>query len=850
MEHSFCFCAFQKKEHLRQIARLAREGPHLTEIPKQQFLAFSLLWLPQRIKDSDEEAVFIEEDEPANGDDVDAFLNAAPLPEVPELDDVPVTASPPSQVAKGAEFLEGLLARRSGVVMKHVAADQGVSSKLLQRRSSAAAEACMRLQWSQLQRVLEYISQMAGHTLEPLAYIERQAYDATPCRLRVPNQEEGGQEARKVKIYMVESEIAILLCKADHLHKNSPEDFLLLRLPFSHMPRVAAKGTGACTQEVLKATLPMSRGRGASPEIEELFKGRVFRLCETDGDGANFKAEQLLKEQRPQAWRQGALLHVVCSAHKAHAAVEKTWGETPMSDIITGMINCYLALDDLEVLNAVRRFMDAEITTRLQVFVGSECSESAKLFQENCKRYFWPKRSRSRIRSQLHQVCEVLNGDWRVPGCLQHHCRNCCSSKASTERKLKRLLATALLSLRCGCLCRDNWVEWPDQMVFIAWSHLLHQFMQDAFLHVLRGEPQLPAPMNEDEQPENPIGDRVPGHDPERAGGADGLAGVQAARAERAKCLRLALAFLSDPSWFKHLYILRVSLQVQVPLMRHLVHSVSKEEEIDNMYGALTQGHRRYRVVQLLEQEQLQQSFTAGVDQITDPTCWGHLGETEELRSLIWKTAFRTLATIWQLITVPYTAWPWPLFRLLTARTQEVAASILAAPPCLRDEWGARFVAEFSTPELLLSEHCHQLLTCIASMLQCSTYSTERLHSVNLRRSKTRVHVKRMSVAEVAKKHAAAGCFPWLLPKLLWSPKSVCLRKRGRPKKKKQPQDQGAQPRKARRTGSGGAWRAFQHCRFAGRKFEPEELRQAAQEYRALSEDQLAHYRRLGSLGL
>ena len=598
--------------------------------------------------------------------ELDGVLLAAPLPDMEgfanDVDPEFNQDAKKTPVQQGASFLEHIIQKRSGVVMTHAAEERGLSAKLLSKWCSAAAELTVRSQTASWEAVLRYIGQMAGATLHPVAYIERQAYDATPLRIRVPEQH-GCQEERKVKLFMIETEVAILVRRCGPPESVAPGDFLLLRLPFSHSPRVAAKGNGVCTMDALRSVLP------DSASVPALFGDCKFRLVETDEDKPNLRGERLLPSCRAPGWGERNLLHCVCSAHKVHAACTKTWDEEKMANVISGMVHAFKALDDVEVLNSLRRWMKEQIRPRLRIVQGHPSSAGATDFRRHCLQYFCPKKTHPRRRSNLIELCRLLSGDWQVQGQLIHHCTACCSSPESTAMQLEELLPRTLLSLRSnGIFSKDNWLEWPQQMLLFAWASFLHGFMLEGFIAVLHGR-GLDAEGVDAELP----GIGVIG----QAEAAPAIPdATEAARLERAKSFRIAVTFLPQPSWSKHLYILRVSLDVAVQLMRHLTHSTSSEAVVESMHALHVEGMQSFRVVTLQSQEPFLNSLRQGVRQICDPSCWQHLAETEELRSDVWRVGCRPMAVIWQLLHVRFGMWPFRMFALLSDQSERLAPAI------------------------------------------------------------------------------------------------------------------------------------------------------------------------------
>ena len=219
----------------------------------------------------------------------------------------------------------------------------------------------------------------------------------------------------------------------------------------------------------------MAQALPADEGLSETFKGNIYRIAESDEDGANVKAERLVSGQRAANWQQGSLLHCFCAAHEAHAACQKTRAD---SEAVSGMINVYKVLEDVTTMNAVRRYMIDNIPQRLRIIRGSECLPEAKTFRQTMLRFFMPASSRGRLRAQVEEVCSLCNGDWREQRVLIHHCQVGCCNPEATVRKFQGLLPKTLLGLLRGMFSRDNWTRWPEQMLVFAWGFFLHSLPQ------------------------------------------------------------------------------------------------------------------------------------------------------------------------------------------------------------------------------------------------------------------------------------------------------------------------------------------------------------------------------------
>ena len=119
-----------------------------------------------------------------------------------------------------------------------------------------------------------------------------------------------------------------------------------------------------------------------------------------------------------------------------------------------------------------------------------------------------------------------------------------------------------------------------------------------------------------------------------------------------------------------------------------------------------------------------------------------------------------------------------------------------------------------------------------------STFSTEQLHSRNLRFGRARVETRRIPVSQLGLAHVGRTRSSGVAPDA-----GAEVQKMGR-----QAKDLQESPR--RRRGGGGAWRAYISSKFSGQKLSQEKLQQAAVEYAALTEEERASLREIGHAGL
>eukprot|EP00971_Amphidinium_carterae_P197923 3928156-Amphidinium_carterae.1 len=257
----------------------------------------------------------------------------------------------------------------------------------------------------------------------------------------------------------------------------------------------------------------------------------------------------------------------------------------------------------------------------------------------------------------------------------------------------------------------------------------------------------------------------------------------------------------------------------------------------------MVSGTRAYRVCLMQEASDLQQLMKQTWAGMQDPWSWEFFPETECLRSELCKLSLRPAAVCNELIVLRCRRYPHKLFQLVGAcadARDSMADAVLNTPPCLLDRFSKAFLDIYKNVEALTSAESICTLTALAHKAQLTTFSTERLHSRNLRQSRKRVETWRCPLPQLALPHIARCGNTASL-----TSGTDCKKdnKRGRPRKVHCDEE------KPCKKGGGGAWRAFISHKFSGQKMTPNLLHMAGQEYRALSADEKAYFQTVGRAG-
>eukprot|EP00971_Amphidinium_carterae_P334735 6470178-Amphidinium_carterae.2 len=322
---------------------------------------------------------------------------------------------------------------------------------------------------------------------------------------------------------------------------------------------------------------------------------------------------------------------------------------------------------------------------------------------------------------------------------------------------------------------------------------------------------------------------------------------------ESAKMFRIASEFMQGEV-FQQVMLLAAPLQPERKLMDVFVHSISRDWENKQMEAEWRTGSRQYRILRHFDGADLDEFFQSTMAMLSS-SCWKGFVETERFRSTLLRHSMRSGAVVFQLVSCRVKQAPYKLFQLLNRNTlvREQAEDLLRTPPCQRDPFTSHVFKKYRTPEELAGEEAFLFLALVARKCMCSTYTTERLHSRNLRRAKSRTMTQRIDMKDLALPHVAHAGPPFchVLDEQMQRKSKEPEKKRGRPSKRKHVESEADENvASKRRRGGGGAWRAFQQLQFQGRKFSAELIRELSEKYRALSAEERLYYEEVGRAGL
>ena len=227
---------------------------------------------------------------------------------------------------------------------------------------------------------------------------------------------------------------------------------------------------------------------------------------------------------------------------------------------------------------------------------------------------------------------------------------------------------------------------------------------------------------------------------------------------------------------------------------------------------------------------------------------WSQAPHTEASAAIIFAVVLRVAAVACYDLLLPFNGYPYKLVELLypseatpenEAIWQESALQFLTLSPCCLDAFSLHFRGLFREITDLRGATCQQMLHALCQQLDGSTYSTEKLHSLNSRRICARSSTHQMSLPQAAVFHMEAipqGCRQF-------HGFHACHGHPQQHQKRALPQQDSGRGVKKRR-GGGGGWRAFVHRQGQGEG--SANFKDLASQYRRLSPENRAAYQELG----
>eukprot|EP00971_Amphidinium_carterae_P333516 6468300-Amphidinium_carterae.4 len=775
-------------------------------------------------------------------------LVASPVPNASrhDIDELAITPLPDDDT----EVATAPLLQGASLLVKHFHSHVGkfklesdwLTSKHTLRRIVAAAEQTIQQENQSLESILGLVQRMVdADCWQAVAFLHHIAYDETTQDIVMQFQGDECADRQVAKVYVIEQNWSMVLRRrpghrAFEATAVSDAEYFELQGAWSPTLRGSSSGTGETIQTVLLSCPQCPSGVSLFPML--------FRLCETDEDGANARAEQLMLKElngvdAASSWNH---CYILCLGHKAHAIAQKTW--TLQGSALSGLIH---SCKTLSLGGAISRLKDAAkalVSERLAWRRHESLTEAGTRFRDRARTLISVESTQPRRKALIELIFKFFNGDWRQGHVLVHTCDRSvcgvCQDHDAAVRKAQWLITRLVSSLAPRMFSRDNWQSWPEPLAFYQMGAYMHGFLHDAFVRAF-GKVSAQSSSNIQESDLDAVLETLasaPAVDTSNSPDAIDVSTMMRMQMENAKSARIAVDFMKSPTTTRELHLLRSCLLPQQQLMNHVLQTVGVQWEKNQLLNLHHAGHRDFRIALMANTSVLKTFFSQTWELLVHPTWWEDCLETETFRSQLARLLLRSGAVCYKLIHLRATHCPYKIFLLVSSpeNMHAVADSILDTPLCLRDRFSKAFLARYNTREKLLSPECLSILFVIAQKIQLTTYSSERLHSKNLRRARSRVETNRIPLAQLALAHvgiseSAAQC----------SSSSQQSKPRGRPRKDKH---------ESKQRGGGGAWRAYLHYHMTGQKASGSSWQDASTSYHSLDSTEFAFFRELGHAGL
>lgn len=641
---------------------------------------------------------------------------------------------------------------------------------------------------------------------------------------------------------------------------------------------VVERTTAACLQQQQLSISQVGRAARA-------FKSQV-RAATTDAYSANKAAEASIASVRGAA--ASGSLHVLCAVHGTAGVYDKTFGL--VDSHISGVIRVALSLQNGPAMARFRKCLRAEIASRLEILKGV-APASAVEYKKKVMGVFVRHGGGVVKRRALLALCP--NGEWRAPK-VQYYVNPQIAGEITDPKvilsHLTNGLVMALASAQPACYNRHRWTGSDiavDQLaVFEAVHRLLSttyarfcasfrtgapavrllQLAQDLAEYdgvpggqqqALELEPEVVAGPPGEAEPAGPV---PMGEDADPAAAAAAPQGAQGAldfAAANARERQLALQFLRG-GCMGTLVLMRLLME---PLRQYLGKQFERagedweQAEQAKLARAQMAGQsyqRQFRILHVASGED-DSFFSAQLRLVfTNAELWSLMPPsrcTVSMRALAFRCLARMGCAHSKLLRGRHEGYPYKTLCLLSDPGR--AAEILAMPDCLLDPWTLALRKEYPT---LAGEEVQQVLYSMASLVRVDISHVESRHA----------SIRRMLFGRSVQTHALS--FPDLSAQWVFQqhrtrrsrqgarglPSGPAATgpsaKRGAGARKKVRKTHGDKA-KGKRSGHGGAWRAWMRIRTSGQPLRSIDHAGEAAAYRAAAQARTAEYLAAERLG-
>lgn len=612
-------------------------------------------------------------------------------------------------------------------------------------------------------RSLHSVVSQLGRTGEMILqhFYSWRKYDETPQRIKVRwLREQEDEEEPAGKLMVVEWTWGM-----DLALPSAPERPLLIRGDLHRDLRAAdsmeVQTVVKLIREVCKSELELSRG----------FL-RADTLVTTDAHPSNIAAESFMLFDGPTSNR---LLHLLCDVHKCSAVAKKP--VALHSTIVSEMIQLALAFKATGSVAKMRRHLK-DVVAEWVVHKSGYPPLDAAPFREAVCDTFLSSRSKKTVavKTFLHRI---LNGDWRNFGVLEHYCRGCCRDKSDTIKVCQKYLALGFAKCRIKIFPRSNWCGSDTTVDQIGGYLAIHGLFREVFARTFACKPScMPAmgpdrarcegapvaecrgePLDVDEEDGVAVDDAAGvgaivamGGDADDAPHGAAVADPENERRKQlAQAKQIGMRLLSRPEALRDLFLIRRVLRPQVAMMRELLRRSGDTWELNEMKTFAEQGRRRYRILEAYRSADAKEFLRSIFAVFTEE--WAHLPlKTKEGHCLAYRMLAMSGALTYKLFLKRHTFFPYVVFGLLDEAPlpghSDFETYLDKVPDCMMDDWSMSFLHDFKGR--LRSPEALRVLHNIATLVHTDTVSTERCHSWNRRRARSRVQTHTMTLSELA----------------------------------------------------------------------------------------------------
>lgn len=578
---------------------------------------------------------------------------------------------------------------------------------------------------------------------------------------------------------------------------------------------------------------------------------RVISVSSRDDFGGNDKAERDDELLHPTRHR----LSFPCEDHKATTVYK--WGSKLNSDLETNCIRLALASKG-PPMRSIRQESRQVLAEQLVCYYGGSPGPIADAHREAVYSLYLSGDGHD-VQFRYCTISQLWNGNIQAPGRHEHYCRGCCKNRRQTLHFMQSFGLDCLLPSSIHVINRSNFVGMETAMDQIGLPTEVNQLLPTALMRVFLFNDATTAPMpalaalfdGEDVDGDkhadaNDADDAACNERQQRVDAAEArIKPISVWREEKESHQKTTMGWAKSGRMGDDIKRARIFAEQHVRLISHQLRVGGIEWERKQELKASRGEARTYQVTDYRD-DKAGHTYLSTLTRLifAEDDTWDIMDtKTESSQLQLHILASRTAAAEYELQVVRHRWFPFLGFDGLHPGKED---PLLTCKVCTMDAYFEGVVDHYG-PNPLSKTSCAAEVRAVRSVIECTTSSTERLHSENERRANFRSWTTPQDLETLSAWFAAKQCASAKHDSLVYSSRRA---DRGVPTAGAvAPKPEAGAGKKGRRRWDRDAtwgWRAFQHYQGQGEWMGGAGGAMLSVTWRALDAQERDHYLALG----